>query len=218
MTAPATRVPTVGPVWMAIRATRASALGAGQAPAARAPSAPVGAQVWAAENEDAHGDHAAPISPFPGSPLGPQSPASPHAPCPAVTPVSTADWVTLSNSSFSRQPLCTEGHPGSRLCSCDPGFQMQNSSMCHGKTGTRMVGRWENQGLAIVRLHSEPFQTWMSASSSSPFPRPGFASMSASTSPAPTAASAHLVTSSIPTAMPEGLEWWEQGREHPMGP
>ncbi|NXA24645.1 FBLN7 protein, partial [Ibidorhyncha struthersii] len=28
------------------------------------------------------------------------------------------DWVTLSNASFSRQPRCAEGRPGSRRCSC----------------------------------------------------------------------------------------------------
>ncbi|KAM9508036.1 fibulin-7-like isoform 1-T1 [Guaruba guarouba] len=40
-------------------------------------------------------------------------------------------WVTLSNASFSRHPCCAEGHPGSRRCSCDPGFQMRDSGMCH---------------------------------------------------------------------------------------
>uniref|UniRef100_A0A8C6IQC3 Uncharacterized protein n=1 Tax=Melopsittacus undulatus TaxID=13146 RepID=A0A8C6IQC3_MELUD len=51
--------------------------------------------------------------------------------CQTVTPISPADWVTLSNASFSHQPRCAEGRPGSRRCSCDPGFQMQDSSMCH---------------------------------------------------------------------------------------
>ncbi|NWU71369.1 FBLN7 protein, partial [Pterocles burchelli] len=41
------------------------------------------------------------------------------------------DWVTLSNASFSRQPRCAEGRPGSRRCSCDAGFQMRASGMCH---------------------------------------------------------------------------------------
>ncbi|NWS41280.1 FBLN7 protein, partial [Probosciger aterrimus] len=41
------------------------------------------------------------------------------------------DWVTLSNASFSRQPRCAEGRAGSRRCSCDPGFQMRDSGMCH---------------------------------------------------------------------------------------
>uniref|UniRef100_A0A8B9GKN0 EGF-like domain-containing protein n=1 Tax=Amazona collaria TaxID=241587 RepID=A0A8B9GKN0_9PSIT len=48
-----------------------------------------------------------------------------------VTPISTADWLTLSNASFSRQPHCAEGQPGSRRCSCDLGFQMRDSGMCH---------------------------------------------------------------------------------------
>ncbi|KFQ52881.1 Fibulin-7, partial [Pelecanus crispus] len=39
--------------------------------------------------------------------------------------------VTLSNTSFSRQPRCAEGHLGSRRCSCDAGFQMQDGGMCH---------------------------------------------------------------------------------------
>uniref|UniRef100_A0A8B9EP87 Fibulin 7 n=1 Tax=Anser cygnoides TaxID=8845 RepID=A0A8B9EP87_ANSCY len=39
-------------------------------------------------------------------------------------------WVTLSNSSFSRQPRCAEGRPGSRHCSCDAGFQMRAGGMC----------------------------------------------------------------------------------------
>ncbi|KAM9626067.1 fibulin-7-like [Morphnus guianensis] len=42
-----------------------------------------------------------------------------------------AYWVTLSNASFSRQPRCAEGRPGSRRCSCDTGFQMRASGMCH---------------------------------------------------------------------------------------
>lgn len=84
-TAPATRVPMVGPVWMAARATRASAPRAGQAPAARAPSMPVGAWVWAMEGGDAHrhstrpccthlpmlpchfSPHPSPCAPHPGS-------------------------------------------------------------------------------------------------------------------------------------------------------
>ncbi|NXJ99371.1 FBLN7 protein, partial [Corythaixoides concolor] len=36
-----------------------------------------------------------------------------------------------SNSSFSRQPRCAEGRLGSRRCSCDTGFQMRASGMCH---------------------------------------------------------------------------------------
>eukprot|EP00075_Anas_platyrhynchos_P032927 XP_027322180.1 fibulin-7-like [Anas platyrhynchos] len=39
-------------------------------------------------------------------------------------------WVTLSNSSFSRQPRCAEGRPGSRHCSCDTGFQMRAGGVC----------------------------------------------------------------------------------------
>uniref|UniRef100_A0A8B9GJ63 EGF-like domain-containing protein n=1 Tax=Amazona collaria TaxID=241587 RepID=A0A8B9GJ63_9PSIT len=35
------------------------------------------------------------------------------------------------NASFSRQPHCAEGQPGSRRCSCDLGFQMRDSGMCH---------------------------------------------------------------------------------------
>uniref|UniRef100_A0A672TQZ6 Fibulin 7 n=1 Tax=Strigops habroptila TaxID=2489341 RepID=A0A672TQZ6_STRHB len=44
--------------------------------------------------------------------------------CQTVIPTSPADWVTLSNASFSRQPRCAEGRPSSQRCSCDPGFQM----------------------------------------------------------------------------------------------
>ncbi|NWQ89348.1 FBLN7 protein, partial [Burhinus bistriatus] len=36
-----------------------------------------------------------------------------------------------SNASFSRQPRCAEGHPGSRRCSCDAGFQMRAGGICH---------------------------------------------------------------------------------------
>ncbi|NWH75955.1 FBLN7 protein, partial [Piaya cayana] len=36
-----------------------------------------------------------------------------------------------SNTSFSRQPRCAEGHQGSRRCSCDAGFQMRAGSVCH---------------------------------------------------------------------------------------
>ncbi|NXV72893.1 FBLN7 protein, partial [Atlantisia rogersi] len=36
-----------------------------------------------------------------------------------------------SNGSFSRQPRCAEGRPGSRRCSCDTGFQMGADGMCH---------------------------------------------------------------------------------------
>ncbi|XP_006036367.2 fibulin-7-like [Alligator sinensis] len=39
-------------------------------------------------------------------------------------------WVTLSNSSFSRQPRCADNLLGSRQCSCDTGFQMKASGMC----------------------------------------------------------------------------------------
>ncbi|NXQ85985.1 FBLN7 protein, partial [Nyctibius grandis] len=41
------------------------------------------------------------------------------------------DWVTLSNASFSRQPRCAEGRPGSRRCACDVGFQMRAGGVCH---------------------------------------------------------------------------------------
>ncbi|NWR67617.1 FBLN7 protein, partial [Bucorvus abyssinicus] len=34
------------------------------------------------------------------------------------------------NTSFSRQPRCAEGRPGSRRCSCDTGFQMRAGGMC----------------------------------------------------------------------------------------
>uniref|UniRef100_A0A8B9SND0 Fibulin-7 n=1 Tax=Anas platyrhynchos TaxID=8839 RepID=A0A8B9SND0_ANAPL len=34
------------------------------------------------------------------------------------------------NSSFSRQPRCAEGRPGSRHCSCDTGFQMRAGGVC----------------------------------------------------------------------------------------
>ncbi|NXQ71119.1 FBLN7 protein, partial [Quiscalus mexicanus] len=40
------------------------------------------------------------------------------------------DWVTLSNTSFSRQPRCAEGRSGSRRCSCDTGFQLQPGGVC----------------------------------------------------------------------------------------
>uniref|UniRef100_A0A663MQG8 Fibulin 7 n=1 Tax=Athene cunicularia TaxID=194338 RepID=A0A663MQG8_ATHCN len=36
-----------------------------------------------------------------------------------------------SNASFSRQPRCAEGRTGSRRCSCDTGFQMRASGVCH---------------------------------------------------------------------------------------
>uniref|UniRef100_A0A8C3Q950 Uncharacterized protein n=1 Tax=Geospiza parvula TaxID=87175 RepID=A0A8C3Q950_GEOPR len=39
-------------------------------------------------------------------------------------------WVTLSNTSFSRQPRCAEGRSGSRRCSCDTGFQLQPGGVC----------------------------------------------------------------------------------------
>ncbi|GAB0195714.1 fibulin-7-like [Grus japonensis] len=42
-----------------------------------------------------------------------------------------AYWVTLNNASFSRHPRCAEGRPGSRRCSCDTGFQMRASGVCH---------------------------------------------------------------------------------------
>ncbi|NXN32090.1 FBLN7 protein, partial [Nycticryphes semicollaris] len=35
------------------------------------------------------------------------------------------------NASFSRQPRCAEGRPGARHCSCDAGFQMRASGVCH---------------------------------------------------------------------------------------
>ncbi|XP_060109894.1 fibulin-7-like isoform X2 [Heteronotia binoei] len=40
------------------------------------------------------------------------------------------NWVTLSNSSFSRQPRCADNALGSRQCSCDTGFQMQAGGIC----------------------------------------------------------------------------------------
>ncbi|XP_077165705.1 fibulin-7-like [Paroedura picta] len=39
-------------------------------------------------------------------------------------------WVTLSNSSFSRQPRCADNSLGSRQCSCDTGFQMRAGGIC----------------------------------------------------------------------------------------
>ncbi|XP_039577420.1 fibulin-7-like [Passer montanus] len=39
-------------------------------------------------------------------------------------------WVTLSNTSFNRQPRCAEGRSGSRRCSCDTGFQLQPGGVC----------------------------------------------------------------------------------------
>uniref|UniRef100_A0A8C8B5R9 Fibulin 7 n=1 Tax=Otus sunia TaxID=257818 RepID=A0A8C8B5R9_9STRI len=36
-----------------------------------------------------------------------------------------------TNASFSRQPRCAEGRAGSRRCSCDAGFQMRASGVCH---------------------------------------------------------------------------------------
>ncbi|KAM4767365.1 fibulin-7-like isoform 2-T2 [Cyanocitta cristata] len=39
-------------------------------------------------------------------------------------------WVTLSNTSFSRQPRCAEGRSGSRRCSCDTGFQLRPGGVC----------------------------------------------------------------------------------------
>uniref|UniRef100_A0A8D0FG20 Fibulin 7 n=1 Tax=Strix occidentalis caurina TaxID=311401 RepID=A0A8D0FG20_STROC len=47
------------------------------------------------------------------------------------SPCSPGYWVTLSNASFSRQPRCAEGRAGSRRCSCDAGFQMRASGVCH---------------------------------------------------------------------------------------
>uniref|UniRef100_A0A8C3Y4C6 Fibulin 7 n=1 Tax=Catharus ustulatus TaxID=91951 RepID=A0A8C3Y4C6_CATUS len=43
---------------------------------------------------------------------------------------SCQNWVTLSNTSFSRQPRCAEGRSGSRRCSCDTGFQLQPGGVC----------------------------------------------------------------------------------------
>ncbi|XP_066493893.1 fibulin-7-like [Tiliqua scincoides] len=39
-------------------------------------------------------------------------------------------WVTLSNSSFHRQPRCADTPLGSRQCSCDAGFQMRAGGLC----------------------------------------------------------------------------------------
>ncbi|NWX19446.1 FBLN7 protein, partial [Aegotheles bennettii] len=36
-----------------------------------------------------------------------------------------------SNASFSRQPRCAEGRPGTRRCTCDPGFQLRAGGVCH---------------------------------------------------------------------------------------
>ncbi|XP_029767887.1 fibulin-7-like [Terrapene carolina triunguis] len=40
------------------------------------------------------------------------------------------DWVTLSNSSFSRQPRCADTRLGSRRCACDTGFQLRDGGVC----------------------------------------------------------------------------------------
>ncbi|XP_067419564.1 fibulin-7-like [Emydura macquarii macquarii] len=45
------------------------------------------------------------------------------------TPV-YSHWATLSNSSFSRQPRCTDSRPGVRHCTCDTGFQLRAGSLC----------------------------------------------------------------------------------------
>ncbi|XP_074078926.1 fibulin-7-like [Macrotis lagotis] len=42
----------------------------------------------------------------------------------------TSYWVSLSNSSFSRQPRCAENGQGARQCSCDIGFQMRAGGLC----------------------------------------------------------------------------------------
>ncbi|XP_044515299.1 fibulin-7-like [Gracilinanus agilis] len=42
----------------------------------------------------------------------------------------TSYWVSLSNSSFSRQPRCAENGQGARQCSCDTGFQMRAGGLC----------------------------------------------------------------------------------------
>ncbi|XP_068943598.1 fibulin-7-like [Petaurus breviceps papuanus] len=49
------------------------------------------------------------------------------------------DWVSLSNSSFSRQPRCAENGQGARQCSCDVGFQMRAGGLCqaHQEEGLR---------------------------------------------------------------------------------
>lgn len=108
--------------------------------------------------------------------------------------------MTLSNSSFSRQPRCAEGRPGSRHCSCDTGFQMRAGGVCQGTGGTRRdEARW-GQVTPIHPLCTLQMST--SASFSSPAPRPGSASTTASTSRAPTAASAPQGTCSTLTATP----------------
>ncbi|KAJ6666202.1 hypothetical protein lerEdw1_001107 [Lerista edwardsae] len=43
---------------------------------------------------------------------------------------SCKNWVTLSNSSFHRQPRCADNPLGSRQCSCDTGFQMRAGGLC----------------------------------------------------------------------------------------
>uniref|UniRef100_A0A8C9G8C8 Fibulin 7 n=1 Tax=Pavo cristatus TaxID=9049 RepID=A0A8C9G8C8_PAVCR len=43
---------------------------------------------------------------------------------------SPEDGMLAGNSSFSRQPRCAEGRPGSRHCSCDAGFQMRAGGVC----------------------------------------------------------------------------------------
>ncbi|TFK10889.1 voltage-dependent calcium channel gamma-3 subunit [Platysternon megacephalum] len=39
-------------------------------------------------------------------------------------------WVTLSNSSFSRQPRCADTRLGSRRCACDTGFRLRAGGVC----------------------------------------------------------------------------------------
>ncbi|XP_073163279.1 fibulin-7-like isoform X1 [Lepidochelys kempii] len=43
---------------------------------------------------------------------------------------SSSSWGTLSTSSFSRQPRCTDARPRSHHCTCDPGFQLRAGGVC----------------------------------------------------------------------------------------
>lgn len=102
--------------------------------------------------------HAVPHLLLPGQPPGTSAPTHPPCPSPQGDPysLSPTDWVTLNNTSFSRQPRCAEGRPGSRRCSCDTGFQMRAGGTCQGKRGVKMVARGENRGSVAMGLLAMP--------------------------------------------------------------
>ncbi|NXK56084.1 FBLN7 protein, partial [Chauna torquata] len=60
------------------------------------------------------------------------------------------------NSSFSRQPRCAEGRPGSRHCSCDAGFQMGAGGVCQGMGARREEARWGRGSLAPIHHRRAP--------------------------------------------------------------